>query len=244
MIHIGSEGCIVIPSLKKGNNNEYVTKLFYNKEAKYREINSLQLFKSSHLDDSGTFTITSYDEDPITIPSDIVKKCNRPISGLFINYSYGGVPIKSILTNPNDVLQIKNVIKSLIPIAKFVDGMNSKGYYHYDLHDSNIVYNGKKSYIIDFGNLIKKEDKESVDDFSFGGDHGIFIIIKNIVTHLISNFGEDEVNISEDEHMKFTKFLTNKTGNDRKKMLASILTLESIRGGKRKTLKRKRSIKK
>jgi hypothetical protein len=237
MSQTGAEGCVIIPSLKTVGKEGYVTKLFYNKNSKAKELAALELFKASNLDSSQKFTITDYDEQPIEIPSDIAKRCKGEVSGLFINYKYGGVTIKSILENPQDVIQVKNVINSLIPIAIFVDTMNKSGYYHDDLHSANIVYDNE-SRIIDFGSFVKKPDTTLIDDFAFGSDNGIYGIIKSLVNVLISNFGDDEINITETEHAKYTKFLTSKPGKNRQAMLDAITGL-SNKGGRR--IKTKRS---
>lgn len=242
MSQSGLEGCVIIPSLKNDNNSGYVTKLFYTKSSKDKEIQALELFKSSHLDDSQEYTITEYDETPITIPTDISKKCNGKVSNLFVNYRYGGVPIQSIQDNPVNVVILKSVINSLIPISKFIQSINSRGYYHNDLHSGNIVYNDttKKSYIIDFGTFVKESNTALLNDFSSGANTGIFKIIYNLVNILLSKFGEDEINISQDEHSRYTKFLMTNVGNDRMKMLDAILMLSNTGGKRRKITRRSR----
>jgi serine/threonine protein kinase len=246
MSQSGSEGCVIIPSLKNENNKGYVTKLFYNEDSKKKEILALELFKSSHLDDAEEYTITSYDETPITLPNDITKRCRGEVSGLFINYRYGGVTLQSILDNPKDVIQLKSVIKSLIPISSFLNTINSKGYYHSDLHSANIVYDDitKKSHIIDFGNFTKKLDTTLTDDFTFGGSDGIFRIINKLVNVLITKFGDDEINISENEHKTYVNFLALKGGNSRQKMADAIALLGTIGGKRRKTKRSKRKTRK
>lgn len=163
-VFVGQQGCVTAPSLvynclTRSRNGMRVTKIFFKEEdyIKEKQENDKIL---QEVDPQGEFTSAKYDESPIDLTKlqqDEIAECgeDRPYSTLkHLNYKYLGNSLDTIIPEANfDKDSSKLIIQALANLAPKIKEMNSKGFYHNDLHFGNVTYlpSEKRSYLIDFG---------------------------------------------------------------------------------------------
>lgn len=174
-IKCGSYGCVIKPYIgcegKKyeSGNNEYITKVFGDKEAWSSEIELNNLIKD--IDPQNKFTVKMVDfcngNHEIYKLSNITTSFNS-IVGYYkkyqIVYEYGGEDLDNILDKKTYILSpefdIISFLKSFINIFDGFIELNKKGLIHFDIKLDNILYDEKnnKFSLIDFGLMKKKEE--------------------------------------------------------------------------------------
>jgi len=162
----GSFGCVIQPALMKNTtdnyvDNNYVGKLFKSKDEFDDELRQLDIIKRYNIDPNNTFTVKLITQNEINI-NDIyniqdVYKCildnhaeNNNRSVYQIVLENGGKSLHSLNTL-NTSITFEKLIQILEPFLLGVQRMHSVGFVHLDIKPLNILFNGDKLSLIDFG---------------------------------------------------------------------------------------------
>jgi len=163
LIGKGSYGCVISPAFNCENNkiiDKTVAKLFSNKDHYDDELEKYRIVEG--IDKLNKFTIkmvSNCDIDPILIEKEVDKiyKCEK-IKDKFkiyqIIYEYGGIDLRELFRHYN----VTNIIKILIGFIEILKGIKlllKENYIHCDIKLDNILFDGEKLSLIDFGLLEK-----------------------------------------------------------------------------------------
>jgi hypothetical protein len=164
----GSYACTFSPPVacdekKKGktDSKEYVGKVFERRDDGHDEQRIQKVI--DHIDPKHTFTIPLVSTCSVSKFSkqDQAGRCELPYDEkgerFQIVYRHGGKDLfyvsvgygkKGPVSSRNMFIK---VFKMLRPLLVGLKGMNAKGWYHLDIKPANILYNGNKLHLIDFG---------------------------------------------------------------------------------------------
>ncbi len=169
----GSYGCAIKPGFSCSSNNEIVensiSKLFSEEIAYQEEVNISK--KVALLDKDNKFTLKMISNCQITpayINTNVanISKCkiteNKPKIYQIV-YEYGGMDLQKLfiqghITTAYPNLNIYQFLKSLLEVLKGLELLLKNGFVHRDIKMDNILYNGNKIILIDFGLLTTVEE--------------------------------------------------------------------------------------
>lgn len=163
-ISSGSYGCIFKPYVKCANrqvklrDKNVIGKIFENDEDLEKEREKVMMVQV--LDPKHEFTLPFYGECDVTTFSkyNAADKCEHidsfddPSPRKQLLYAYGGKDLLKYMEQ-NTNTGYKSVLKAFIPIIEGVNILNNHKISHLDIKPDNIVYDGNRLYLIDFGML-------------------------------------------------------------------------------------------
>ncbi len=164
----GSYGCAIKPGFSCSLNNEIVDKSIsklFSKEMAYKEEVEINR-KVALLDKNNKFTLKMISNCQITpayINSNVsnINNCkiieNQPKIYQIV-YEYGGMDLHKLFIQSHIIsaypnLNIYDFLKKVIEILKGLELLLKNGLVHRDIKMENILYNGEKIILIDFGLL-------------------------------------------------------------------------------------------
>lgn len=169
----GTYGCAIKPGFSCSSNNEIVdksiSKLFSEEIAYQEEVNINK--KVALVDKNNRFTLKMISNCQITpayINTNVtdINKCkiieNKPKIYQIV-YEYGGMDLQKLfiqghITTAYPNLNIYQFLKNLLEVLKGLELLLKNGFVHRDIKMDNILYNGEKIILIDFGLLTTVEE--------------------------------------------------------------------------------------
>lgn len=166
-ISSGSYGCIFKPYVKCSNKNPKLTnkniigKIFENKDDSDSEHKIALLINK--IDPLHKFTLPFYGDCDVNkfSKSNAVDKCEHidlDVEDTYrqLLYQYGGIDLLNYMEKNKPTPQkLKKLLNAMKVLIEGVVLLNEKSYSHLDIKPDNIVFDGKKLYLIDFGMLTK-----------------------------------------------------------------------------------------
>lgn len=166
----GSYGCVFDrPLLCEKNTNRNgavykgtVGKVFKHHEAAVEESDIQQIIEQ--IDPLGEFTIEKlrYCDVGAVVPSDGVDDCDLHIpmeKAAQIIYKNGGVDLHTVMTRDKaSTREYIKIFRKLRPVLVGLKRLNEQGYHHLDIKPENLLWNGKKISVVDFGLMRLSED--------------------------------------------------------------------------------------
>lgn len=170
----GNYGCVFRPHVqcdgKKPKYNHAVGKVFVDQA--YHDFEyQVNIDVIKKIDPDSSFTLPLYDA------CDIVQfqKKNAAADCTLIDkgkvqryhqliYKDGGHSLKEILRAKGSVTKLRSLVSKMRPILIGLHAIQKHGYVHQDIKPHNIMYDGKKLYIIDFGIMMKARNVYSPEN--------------------------------------------------------------------------------
>lgn len=175
-ISSGSYGCVNDPPVKCETNVDKNKKYYKNTVGKYfnRSSSALDEYKAQQkikeIDSRSEWTLPLYKKCIISdfTKLDEAEQCEyigeKGEKYLQLIFKNGGVDLDTIIdrfsTSSNEIKmkQFLKVFKVIKPVLKGLKILNERGYCHLDIKPGNILFDGKKLSVIDFGLLTKSEN--------------------------------------------------------------------------------------
>lgn len=166
LIGEGNYGCVFRPFVKceKKKIKKAVGKVFVNPK-EYESEHRIQDDIVSKIDPDAQFTLPLLGDCKIQSfkPSDRASECSLIDSKILPNlhqliYKDGGQNLKDVLLSKGSVKKFKMIFSKMRPILAGLVKMEIYGYVHQDIKPQNIMYDGKKIHLIDFGIMAKSSD--------------------------------------------------------------------------------------
>jgi serine/threonine protein kinase len=175
-ISSGSYGCVNNPPVKCEGNTDRTGEYYKNSVGKYfskvssavEEYDIYEIIQK--IDPQNSWTLPLYKK---CLVSDFKKKDNvdrcehytdKNITYMQLIYKNGGIDLYSVIdkyydSKPDEKRdEFLKIFSLLKPIIEGLKNLNDSGYSHLDIKPGNILYDGKKVYVIDFGLLLKNEN--------------------------------------------------------------------------------------
>lgn len=211
----GSYGCAIRPGYNCNNNNtqaKTVSKLFSSKTEWEYEIEQNNLIRE--LDNNNKFTIkmiSSCKIDKHFIKNNVnnIDKCDiideEPVIYQIV-YEDGGKDLRDLFTD-NDLLvyyphiDIKEFLKKMLNIFEGLKQLEARGITHRDVKLDNLLYDGNKITLIDFGLALKKTEVYSVENLRLYRDNKVYYYPNEpkLYTYKKYNMNFDKIELNTDE---------------------------------------------
>jgi serine/threonine protein kinase len=176
MIGEGAYVCVYKPPIKckdksKYLGKKYIGKMFADKNQYLEEIEIMKIIK--RIDPKSIYTTKLIDNCNVDINTRDYKECKhvnlKRTNYHQIIYRYGGKDLCYLLKSKYDIFDI---LPGMIHLLKFLCILAKNGYVHRDIKESNILYEGKKFFLIDFGLMIPfrkvyDEDQDYVLQYNY-----------------------------------------------------------------------------
>jgi serine/threonine protein kinase len=168
-ISSGTYGCVFKKPIQCDGDKDKVGKAYTNtigKVFKSKDSAMDEMFYQEmmqKIDPHGNFTLRMLKKCKLgkIIKADEFNKCDLDIdehTAPQIIYDYGGKDLFSVMTTAkNGLAEFMKIFRKLRPVLVGLQKMNEMGYHHLDIKPENILWDGSKLYVIDFG-LMQKEN--------------------------------------------------------------------------------------
>jgi hypothetical protein len=140
-----------------------IGKVFQNSDDALREAELQRIIQS--VDPHNTFTVKYVGKCRIAgvTPQDNVASCDKDIQvnkNMQLVYGYGGRDLWNVIGSADKAGNVNNTFVKLFlkfePLFRGVHRLNSMGYLHLDIKVENIVFDGSKLFLVDFGLMNSK----------------------------------------------------------------------------------------
>lgn len=167
----GTYACTFSPPLScgrvKSHSHQKLGKVFENSDAAIQEAEIQNIIQK--VDPNNLFTVKYYGKCRIAgvNPEDEIESCSKDIrvnKNIQLTYEYGGKALWDVIalykgSNSND--KFFKLFLKFEPLFRGVQRLNDMGYLHLDIKLENIVFDGTKLSLIDFG--LMKSVKEMMN---------------------------------------------------------------------------------
>lgn len=166
LIGEGNYGCVFKPHVKcdgqKTKHKKAVGKVFVDQKEFENEMNINGVVDS--IDPHHEFSIPLVDSCEVKrfTKKDQAKGCSLILNDLDkyslthyhqLIYKDGGKDVKTILAQKGSLSRFSKMMKAMAPIFVGIQKLIEKGYVHQDIKPHNLLYDGSKLHLIDFGLL-------------------------------------------------------------------------------------------
>ena len=214
----GTYGCVIKPSLNCKDNdnkikNETVAKLFSSKSEWEYEIKENNLI--SDIDKDHKFTVEMLNSCPISIDyinNNVanINNCsiiNNKQEIYQIIYKDGGNNLRNLFTNPQD-LNINDFLKKFGIIFDGLYEINMKGLCHRDIKLENLLFDGNKVTLIDFGLMEEKTKLYTYNNLLLYVNNDIYYYPSEMRLYAALKLNKS-IDVNKLNSIKFVNFLEN-----------------------------------